>query len=127
MATTKNLAEAIRRQLASDPALAAAVEAERINIRVGREIHRVRTEAGLTQRQLADRVGMHQSAIARLEDADYSGHSLNTLERFAAAIGKRLEIAFCDPLPDPTREKSKPPTNASRASKNIQGVKRKAG
>ncbi len=43
MATTKNLAEVIRRQLASDHALAAAVEAERINIRVGREIHRGRS------------------------------------------------------------------------------------
>jgi hypothetical protein len=40
---------------------------------------------------------MRQSAIARLEDADYQGHSLKTLNRIAAALGKRVEIAFVDP------------------------------
>jgi len=94
MALTKNLAEAIRRKLASDNDLAAAVDAERFNLNVGSAIHEARSAAGLTQRQLAERVGMHQSAIARLEDADYDGHSLRTLERIAFALGKRIEISF---------------------------------
>lgn len=96
MKTTKDLAEVIRNKLASDPGLAAAVEAERVNADVGSLIYAARTAAGLTQQQLADRVGMHQSAIARLEDADYDGHSLRTLERIASALGKRIEIAFAD-------------------------------
>ena len=94
MATTKNLSEVIRRELASDPKLAAAVEAERFNADVGSAILEARTRAGLTQKELADRVGMHQSAIARLEDADYDGHSLKTLQRIAAALGKRVKVAF---------------------------------
>jgi ribosome-binding protein aMBF1 (putative translation factor) len=97
MRSTKHLADVIRRKLAADPDLAAAVEAERSNASVGAEIFAARTAAGWTQKELADRVGMRQSAIARLEDADYQGHSLKTLNRIAAALGKRVEIAFVDP------------------------------
>jgi transcriptional regulator with XRE-family HTH domain len=96
MAVTRNLAEMIRRKLAADPDLAAAVDAELFNANVGAEIFQARTAAGLTQRQLAERVGMQQSAIARLEDAEYDGHSLKTLERIAFALGKRVEIRFVD-------------------------------
>jgi len=96
MEITKNLAEVIRRKLASDHDLAAAVDRERVNADVGAVIYEARTQAGLTQQQLADRVGMHQSAIARLEDADYDGHSLKTLERIASALGKRIELAFVE-------------------------------
>ncbi len=97
MATTKNLAEVIRRRLESDPTLAAAVEAERFSANVGAEIFEARTRAGLSQQQLSERVGMHQSAIARLEDADYDGHSLKILRRIASALGKRIQVAFVDP------------------------------
>jgi hypothetical protein len=32
------------------------------------------------------------SVIARLEDADYDGHSLSMLARIASALGQKLEI-----------------------------------
>jgi len=99
MGTTKNLADVIRRKLASDSALASAVEHERVNANIGAIIFEARTQAGLTQEELADRVGMRQSAIARLEDADYDGHSMKTLERIASVLGKRIEIAFVDQAP----------------------------
>lgn len=93
---TKNFAEVIRRKLASDNDLAAAVDAERFNANIGSVIYEARTQAELTQKQLADRIGMHQSAIARLEDADYDGHSFKTLQRIASSLGKRIEITFVD-------------------------------
>jgi transcriptional regulator with XRE-family HTH domain len=96
MATTKNLAEVIRRKLAADPDLASAVDAERFNLTLGEEIRAARVGAGLTQQQLAEKVGTQQPAIARLEDADYDSHSINTLERIAAALGKRLQVRFID-------------------------------
>jgi transcriptional regulator with XRE-family HTH domain len=99
MATTKDLAEVIRRELAADPDLAAAVEAERLSADVGAEIFEARRLAGLTQKELADRVGMHQSAIARLEDADYDGHSLKTLGRIAFALGRRVQVTFVEHRP----------------------------
>jgi predicted transcriptional regulator len=48
----------------------------------------------LTQKQLADRVGTKQSAIARLEDADYDGHSLSMLQKIAGALNQKVEIKF---------------------------------
>jgi predicted transcriptional regulator len=55
-------------------------------------IYEARTQAGLTQQELADLVGTKQPVIARLEDADYDGHSLSMLQRIATALHKRLEI-----------------------------------
>src|SRR3954452_6015551 len=54
-----------------------------------RRVYDLRTEAGLSQRELAARVGTTASVICRLEDADYQGHSLALLRRGAAAGGGR--------------------------------------
>jgi predicted transcriptional regulator len=55
-------------------------------------IYEARTKAGLTQQQLAELVGTKQPVIARLEDADYEGHSLSMLQRVASALNQRLEM-----------------------------------
>ncbi len=70
------------------------IEEEHVRLEIARQIYDLRTEAGLTQRQLADRVGTSHSQIARLEDCDYEGHSMATLRRIARALGKRLEVRF---------------------------------
>ena len=69
-------------------------EEEVINAEIARKIYELRTKAGLTQQELADRVGTTKSAICRLEDADYEGHSLSMLQRIAEALDKRVEIRF---------------------------------
>jgi DNA-binding XRE family transcriptional regulator len=81
----------------------ATLEEERANAEIARKIYTLRTKAGLTQRQLAKRVGTSASAICRLEDGDYEGHSLAMLRRIAAALDKRVEIRFL-----PARGKMKP-------------------
>ncbi|MBN1908220.1 MAG: helix-turn-helix transcriptional regulator [Pirellulales bacterium] len=93
---TKNFADFIRQQLASDTVLASDVDNERSSMSVGASIYEARSRAGLTQDELAKRVGMRQSAIARLENADYDGHSLKTLQRIAGALGNRIEITFVE-------------------------------
>ena len=55
-------------------------------------VREMREEEGLTQAELARRVGTSQSVIARLEDAEYTGHSLPMLERIAAACGVALKL-----------------------------------
>jgi DNA-binding XRE family transcriptional regulator len=59
------------------------------------EILAARRAAGLSQAQVAERMGTKAPAIARLESALASGKhspSLNTLRKYAAALGKRVEV-----------------------------------
>jgi ribosome-binding protein aMBF1 (putative translation factor) len=55
-------------------------------------VREMREDADLTQAELAKKVRTTQSVIARLEDAEYSGHSLTMLERIAAACGVALKL-----------------------------------
>jgi len=57
------------------------------------EILKARAESGLSQADIAARIGTTQSAIARLESAA-SGHSpsVATLQRYASAIGYKLQL-----------------------------------
>ena len=93
MAKTKDFSAIIRAKLAKDSALADAVESERLNADIAVAIFEARTEAKLTQAELARRAGMHQPAIAD-EDADYGGHSISSLKRIAKELGKRLSVQF---------------------------------
>jgi transcriptional regulator with XRE-family HTH domain len=77
-----------------DKELRDLIAEEAINVRVARLLYDARNKAGLTQKELAKLVGTTQSVIARLEDADYEGHSLTMLHRIAAALNKRIDIRF---------------------------------
>jgi ribosome-binding protein aMBF1 (putative translation factor) len=55
-------------------------------------VREMREDAGLTQTELAKKIGTTQSVIARLEDAEYTGHSLTMLERIAVACGVALML-----------------------------------
>jgi ribosome-binding protein aMBF1 (putative translation factor) len=92
MNNTSDALKIIRRLIDKDPELLAMLKDSSVNAQVSMIIYDVRKQAGLTQRQLADLVGTTQSVIARLEDADYDGHSLSMLARIASALGQKLEI-----------------------------------
>ncbi len=77
-----------------DAGLQRMFEEEVANREVAHKIHSLRVQDGLSQAELARRVGTTQSAISRLEDADYEGHSLAMLNRIAAALERRVEIRF---------------------------------
>jgi ribosome-binding protein aMBF1 (putative translation factor) len=72
----------------------AALQEARINDDVARKIRELREQQGLSQRELAERMGTQASVICRLEDADYDGHSLNMLNRIASALNQRVKIDF---------------------------------
>ena len=88
-----------RRYIAGRPDEEAALASARLSSRIAQEIHDLRTAAGLTQRQLAARVGTSHSVISRLEAADYEGHSLRLLHRICAALDRRLEVRFVRAAP----------------------------
>jgi transcriptional regulator with XRE-family HTH domain len=54
-----------------------------------------RKAAGLTQAQVAERMGTHTPVVSRLENAlitESPSPSLKTLRKYAEALGKKLEI-----------------------------------
>jgi DNA-binding XRE family transcriptional regulator len=55
-------------------------------------VREMREDSGLTQTELARKVRTSQSVIARLEDAEYTGHSLAMLERIAEVCGVGLKL-----------------------------------
>jgi ribosome-binding protein aMBF1 (putative translation factor) len=92
MPKTKDASKIIERMVGDDKELRKMIAAETTNAQVARMIYDARSKAGLTQKQLAKLIGTTQSVIARLEDADYEGHSLNMLNRIAAVLEKRVDI-----------------------------------
>jgi len=59
---------------------------------VGPFLARLRIASGVTQEELARRIGCRQPDIERLEDADYQGHSARTLKAVAEALGVEIVI-----------------------------------
>lgn len=76
MAKTDDALKIIEHLTRTAPELEEIVREASLNAAVAQLIYEARTRAGLTQQELADRIGTKQSVIARLEDADYEGHSL---------------------------------------------------
>lgn len=100
-----NAIEILKQRYIRDDAAAESLERETINAKVAHSITALRTRAGLTQKQLAEKVGTTQSVISRLEDADYDGHSLSMLNRIATALNQRVSIIIepHENAPDPLR------------------------
>ena len=94
MAKTANALEVLDRLTGKSARVRREIANARINLEVAQMIYDARTKAGLSQRALAERVGSRQSVIARLEDADYRGHSLSMLQRIGNALGQQLELRF---------------------------------
>ncbi len=62
-----------------------------------REMLKARTDAGLSQADVADRMGTKPPSITRLESSLTSGRhspSIATLKKYAEAVGCHLEIKF---------------------------------
>ena len=57
---------------------------------LAKELHEARTQAHLTQSEIANRMGTTQSVISRIERG--SNVSVETLARYAKACGKHLEV-----------------------------------
>ena len=92
MDKTKDAIKIIDKMTRTDTQLEAMVAVSAINAEVAQLIYEARNKAGLTQKQLAELIGTKQPVIARLEDADYEGHSLSMLQKIAQALNQRVVI-----------------------------------
>lgn len=69
----------------------AMLDEEIVNVEAAQLVYDLRTKAGLSQRELAKKVGTTASVICRMEQADYES-SLPMLRRIASALNRRLEL-----------------------------------
>ena len=77
-----------------DPELAREYRDALERASLGLKIARLRTERGMSQAQLAERVKTTQSVISRYESADYVNYNLQTLRRLAVALNTELLVDF---------------------------------
>ena len=89
---SSNLKQFKRRALAR-PEVRAAYDASAEEFAFLDEVLKARAESGLTQAEVAARVGTTQSAIARLESAEPTqSPSIATLQKYARALGYTVEL-----------------------------------
>ncbi len=72
----------------------AYIEQEKARLEIAQKIYDLRTQAHLTQKELARRIGTKQSVISRLEDADYEGYTLKILGKIAEAVHCQVRVEF---------------------------------
>lgn len=68
-----------------------AYDEEVVRLRLARQIRDIRTTSRMTQLVVAQRSGMPQSVIARIESGD-RGISVDTLGRIAYTLGKEVQL-----------------------------------
>jgi DNA-binding XRE family transcriptional regulator len=83
------IAEARRRKQAYDAVAAELRHAFRL-------LKKERQAQGLSLADMQDRTGMSRSAISRLENDDSANPTIETLTRYAEALGKQLAITLTD-------------------------------
>jgi DNA-binding XRE family transcriptional regulator len=86
------------RRAASDPFFRAERDRVADFAEIAGQIILYRTRHGLTQAELAKRVGTSHSAISRIESGQHKT-SVETLQRIAGALNLRLKVTF-EPLPE---------------------------
>jgi len=77
-----------------DPESVALLEEYEAKADIGQQVFDLRTQAGMTQAQLAELVGIAESVIHDLEEADCQGDSLAMLVRIGSALNKKVEVRF---------------------------------
>jgi ribosome-binding protein aMBF1 (putative translation factor) len=84
------LEEMIAKRTARSPAFPQILEAARRQRQLLRTLAKEREAQGLSQTEVAARMGTSQSAVARMEQGQ-GNPTLATLVRYAGAIGKQIE------------------------------------
>lgn len=69
------------------------------DLALGELIYDLRTGAGLSQRELAERMGTSQSVISRMEEGGGARNRIDTLARVATALDRHLVVSFPEKVP----------------------------
>lgn len=94
MPLTKSTVPAIDQRVKDDPDFAAAVEAELQAMQIEQELVALRNASGMSQRQLAAKLGVKQPVIAKLEAGKTRNIGLQTLVRAVKAMNGRIDVSI---------------------------------
>ncbi len=83
----RTLAEELR-----DPEFAREYAEELQRLRIAEQLARARQSRGMTQGELARRMGTSQPAVARMERGNYGGYTIKALAKAAGALGHQLRV-----------------------------------
>jgi DNA-binding XRE family transcriptional regulator len=88
----RRLFEEDRARMMADPRLRASYEEEAAKKDLWLQLVEARQAAGLTQAEVARRLGVSQAQVARIEKRGYDAYTLNTLRRYVRALGGRFRL-----------------------------------
>ena len=94
MPLTNSTVAAIDQRRKNDPDFAAAVETELQAMHIEQELVALRNASGLSQRQLAAKLGVKQPVIAKLEAGKGRNVGLQTLVRAVKAMNGRIKVSI---------------------------------
>ncbi|MEK7521619.1 MAG: helix-turn-helix transcriptional regulator [Patescibacteria group bacterium] len=83
----------VKKEWLKDPELKKAYDALEVEFSIIEQVIRKRLDHGLSQKQLAEKIGTKQSAIARLEGGN-ANPSVAFLKKVATALGGKLQISI---------------------------------
>jgi predicted transcriptional regulator len=93
---SSNLSQ-LKKRWIKDPDVKAAYDEQALEFDIAKKLVSQRVKAKLTQKEIAERMGTTQSAVARIESGAKLP-SFKTIVRYAHALGKYPEVRFRDEL-----------------------------
>jgi|SRR3989338_9601415 len=121
---TSSFDDYIAEEIRKDPSLAKGLKEVGKIIDVSFQIYTIRKQKGYTQSQLAKKAGMHQSNIARLEDASYANVPSN---RTLSKIAKVLDVDIITLLNPPYKWEYSSPFKVNADLENISSESQRTG
>lgn len=109
----------LRSKLLTDPEVKAEYDRLGPIYAVVGEMIEARQEAGLTQAEVAQRMGTTQSVVARLESARHMP-TFDMVARYAAALGRRLDSTWFRPEDGSVGGVSLPPSRSSWSGRHFR-------
>ncbi len=84
-----------RNKLLSDPDTRALYQEEATGKEIWLQLVEARQASGLTQKDVAERLGVSQAQVARLEKQGYDSYTLRSLQRYLSALGGNFTLNIC--------------------------------
>jgi DNA-binding XRE family transcriptional regulator len=94
-----------RDKLRSNPDYQAIYDEESTKGELWLQLVEARQAAGLTQQQMADRLGISQAQVSRLEKEGYDAYTLTSLRRYVEALGEGYSLEVTIHLPHSNQTK----------------------